>query len=156
MTSERYLKFLAIMNSILFGFACLWCVIRLNFEKTSMIWLVKLGLLVLVFLVIFFLYYIPRQKGINPYKRTNNNMMKNSILFWIKDERELMMALKTYASGYTYCSNFIFALLLLLFIFITLDLSRVVILNSILLFLFFEMLFLNVRFVIDWNKYSNE
>lgn len=156
MTSEKYLKFLAIMNSMLFGLACLWCVIRLNFEKTSMIWLVKLVLLALIFLVIFFIYYIPRQKGINPYKRTNNNRMKNSILFWVKDERELMMALKTYASGYTYYTYFIFLLLPLLFILIILDLSRVVILNSIFSFLFFEMLFLNVRFVIDWNKYSNE
>lgn len=155
MTSEKYLKFLAIMNSMLFGLACLWCAVSLNFENSSKVWLVKSVLLALLFLVIILLYYVPKKKGIN-YERKNNNAMKNSILFWIKDERELMMALKTYASGYMYFTYFIFPLLLLLLILIILDLSKVIILNSIFLFLFFEMLFLNVKFVIDWNKYSNE
>ncbi|MCO7127363.1 hypothetical protein NIE88_16455 [Sporolactobacillus shoreicorticis] len=156
MTSEKYLKFLAIMNIILFGLACLWCTVRLNFENMKMVWLVELVLLALIILVVAVSYCIPKKKEINPFKRKSTDTMKNSILFWIKDERELMMALKTYASGYMYYTCFMFSLFLLLYILIIFDVNKIVMLNSIFLFLFFEMTFLNVKFVMDWNKYSKE
>jgi positive regulator of sigma E activity len=154
MTSEKYLKFLAVINILTYGIFSLLCYAMIN--KTQ--FLSTSGAIAFLVLFLFVLFFVqvryPRKKGINPYQSKNANMMKQSILYWLKDERELMAALKTYAQGYFYSANMLYIIPCIILFLGVIGLNPKTVLNIIILIMFLENSYLNIMFVVDWKKYS--
>lgn len=156
MTSESYLKFLAVTNCINYGMYCISAFVLLNYRGHNL----RLGTLIalaIIFAVITFIQIrYPASKGISTTKTGNKDPMKQSILYWAKDERELMSALKTTAHGYVYSANFLMILPFLILFFALTELPLVQLLNLILILLFLFWAFLNVKYVTDFKNYSQE
>ncbi|MBV7390800.1 hypothetical protein KUA55_08920 [Enterococcus sp. ALS3] len=156
MTSESYLKFLAVTNCVNYGMYCISAFILLNYNDRSL----RLGTLialVIVFTVTSFIQIrYPASKGISTTRTGNKDPMKQSILYWAKDERELMSALKTTAHGYVYSAHFLMIVPFLILFFALTKLPLVQLLNLILLIFFLFWAFLNVKYVTDFKNYSQE
>lgn len=152
MTSKKYLKFLAIMNILVITFPCLWIYISINYQKSLTILFI---FLFLMFIAIILEVKIPKVKGINSSELKSNSTMKQSILHWVKDERELMAALKTYADGYVSSTQFLYLIIFLILILIALGSSSKQILSLLIIILYFENIYLNIKFILDFDKYSN-
>ncbi|MDR0880759.1 MAG: hypothetical protein LBN09_08695 [Clostridioides sp.] len=157
MTSKEYLKFRSITNIV--NHTCL-CVIILLKLNNDFITNRHLGLALLFTTIVVGLAnclaikYYPKKHGIDLKKIKNEDLMKQDILSWTNDEREINAALKVYASRYLGSNtsiNYIFIFVMFSAVF---DWGRLLILNILLIYILFHFWLSNIMFVRDWHKYA--
>lgn len=155
MTSKRYLWFLMITNLIWWTAISGLIFIKTNLDSSNGSYqplIVSLALVVIITVIVEI--GLPLKWGYNPYKRVNGDPMKQNILFWTKDEREVQGALKVYASGFV--ASVTFLMLLLFGLLLVVDMNHVSkwdLINGANGCLLVYFWYSNIKMVIDWRKY---
>ncbi|MCT4396476.1 hypothetical protein [Periweissella beninensis] len=154
MTSKQYLKFLAWTNITWFSIFSLVAILEIIANSWQFLQHFTIIATLLAVLVIIFAYYYPKKYGINPYTKLNKDGMKQSILYWTKDEREIEIALKVYANAFIQAIYFFLVFWIVFCSSLILDWHKTTIIIFIICYCLLFFWWSNIKMILDWNRYS--
>ena len=156
MTSNEYLKFLATTNITWFSLFSLTAIIQNTASNWQFISYFRTITLIIALIVSIFSLYYPYKKGINPYANRNSDNMKQSILYWVKDEREVQIALKVYANVFVETVYFFFLFWIIFCSTSILYWNKTTIINFTICYALVYFWWSNIKMVLDWRRYSKQ
>lgn len=156
MTSNEYLKFLATTNITWFSLFSLTAIIQNTASNWQFISYFRTITLIIALIVSIFSLYYPYKKGINPYANRNSDNMKQSILYWVKDEREVQIALKVYANAFVEAVCFFFLFWIIFCSTSILYWNKTTIINFTICYALVYFWWSNIKMVLDWRRYSKQ